>query len=68
MQVVRWEVKLEQDYRLLSVSLHRANVRAILRRAPAPVPATTALAVAQSALARAEAHRVAGPMCLDVAQ
>ena len=56
---------LEQYYQRFSVSLHRANVRAILRRAPAPPPATTALAAAQSALARAEAQRSAGPMCLD---
>ena len=56
---------LEQYFQRFSVSLHCANVRAILRRAPAPPPATTAIAAAHSALARAEAQRSAGPMCLD---
>ncbi len=56
---------LEQYFQRFSVSLHFANVRAILRRAPAPPPATTAIAAAHSALARAEAQRSAGPMCLD---
>ena len=58
-------VKLEQSLQSLSVSLHRANARAILRRAPAIPPPHSAMAVAQAALARAQAEHSAGNMCLD---
>jgi len=59
--------KLEQFYQTLSIALHRANARSILRRFPAPPPATSVVASAQAALARAHAESAAGPMCLDPA-
>ena len=51
--------------RRLSVCLHRANARAILRRAPAIPPPHSAMAAAQSALARAQAENSAGNMLID---
>ena len=48
-----YSVKLEQSMQTLSVCLHRANARAILRRAPAIPPPHSAMAAAQSALGRA---------------
>ena len=58
-------VKQEQLYQSLSVCLHRANARSILRRAPPIPPACSAMAVAQAALARAQAENSAGIMCID---
>ena len=60
-----YSVKLEQSLQTLSVCLHRANARAILRRAPAIPPPHSAMAVAQAALARAQAENSAASMCLD---
>ena len=57
--------KLEQSTQSLSICLHRANARAIACRAPAAAPAHSAVAVAQSALARAAAEHSAGPTCLS---
>ena len=45
--------------------LHRANARAILRRAPAIPPPQSAMAAAQAALARAQAENSAGNMFVD---
>ena len=50
---------------MVAVCLHRANARAILRRAPSIPPARSAMALAQAALARAQAENAAGPMCID---
>ena len=58
-------VKLEQSLQTLSVCVHRANARAILRRAPAIPPPHSAMAAAQAALAAAEVEKTAGSMCLD---
>ena len=60
-----YSVKLEQSMQTLSVCLHRANARAILRRAPAIPPPHSAMAAAQSALARAQAENSAGNMLID---
>ncbi len=54
--------KLEQYLQSLSVSLHRANARAVLRRAPVVLPAVPAVAAAQAALAAAQAERSAAPL------
>ena len=58
-------VKQEQLLQSLSVCFHRGNARAILRRAPAIPSARSAMALAQAALARAQAENSAGPMCID---
>ena len=60
-----YSVKLEQSLQTLSVCLHRANARAILRRAPAIPPPHSAMASAQAALARAQAENSAGNMFVD---
>ena len=60
-----YSVKLEQCLQTLSVCLHRANARAILRRAPSIPPPHSAMAAAQAALARAQAENPSGNMCLD---
>eukprot|EP00666_Eupelagonemidae_sp_cell4sb_P017874 gene17874-biopygen36351 len=56
--------KLEQLYQSLSVTLHRANARAILVRAPVPCNSLPAVAAAQAVLAGAVADQAAGNMIL----
>ena len=60
-----YSVKLEQCLQNFSISLHRANARAVLRRAPAIPPPQSAIATAQTALARAEAENAADDMSVD---
>ena len=57
--------KLEQYYQSLSIALHRANARAILRRPPERRAVSPAVAAAQSTLAGAAADRAMGAMLLD---
>jgi hypothetical protein len=56
--------KSEHFLQTLSITLHRANARAILRRAPTPNAALPAFAAAQAVLAGASADRAAESMSL----
>ena len=59
-------IKSEQFLQLLSVTLHRANARAIVNRAPIPNASAPALAAAQSVLAGAAAALSAGSSSLGL--
>ncbi len=57
--------KLEQFQQSLSVTLHRANARAILRRPPVSFAVSPAVAAAEAVLLGARADQAVANMLLD---